>query len=563
MKIMYSLVGNFPSRQYDLIEWHNHDEKQKKYKFPLSVLAYAKELRDKGEKYKIIFLVPHSIFKDVVNDLNQLKNVNKLKEVFEEDILNYYSNRLKSLIDEINKAKNKDKFTASTGKLISFLKKVDEIETNLLKNLEEFKEVEQIEELEEAKNDFTCEWEKIQKEVKNILNNKDKKLREIINSTNMEIEVIPSLGVYNSKVGKINYKISYSQRVLKLLLRFAKDILNHLEDNTHFILDVSTGLNALVVEAMEAYFNANLFSSIFFIGENPKHKFSIFSAEPVIGADNTVPKAYRLEEIKKEVSLQKPFNYSESKNIINHISKKIDINKAELWENLKQSIFLFNVLFYNIPLCITLPAYDSINLKLKSHKNVLDFTRNLTYLVEKKLYMKNSKNNEGVIFKLEPDLELKKVRDLLFMLMLGVNITKSFENSKLFQSSQKDLSLSDLRKFFDLYERYNLKINEVFLEKELDDKSELLDFLKENEQLTLKEVNCRKKYRYINKKEDCKRKMGNCNRIRRFSNDDIRNFLAHCGFHDCSTYVCRKDDTLFFSLKERLVGKIWDTVLCL
>ncbi|HIQ48541.1 MAG TPA: hypothetical protein EYH58_02755 [Aquifex aeolicus] len=553
MKIIYSLVGNLPSRHYDLIEWYNHDDKQKKYKFPLSVLAYAKELKDKGENYKIIFLVPHSIFKDVVNDLNQLGNVNKLKEVFKEDILNYYSNRLKSLIDEINKAKNKDKFTDSTGKLISFLKKVDEVDTNLLKKLEEFKELEQIEELEEAKNDFTMEWKGIQKEVENILNKKDKKLREIINSTNMEIEVIPSLGAYRSKVGKINYKIRYSQRVLKLLLRFVKDILNHLEDNTHFILDVSTGLNALVVEAVESFYNANVFSNFFFITQNPKHKFSIFSAEPVIGADNTVPKAYRLEGINKRAFLQKPFNYSESENIINHISKEIDINRTELRVNLEQSIFLFNIIFYNIPLCITLPAYDSINLELKSHKNMLDFTRYLTYLVEKKLRMNFSKNNEGLTFKLEPNLEFKKVRDLLFMLMLGVNITKSFESIGLFYlSRQKDLSLSDLRKFFDLYERYNLKINEVFLEKELDTKSKLLEILNENEKITLKEANCRRKN--ISKKDDC-------NKVRRFSNDDIRNFLAHCGFHDCSTYVCRKNNTLFFSLKERLVEKIRDTVL--
>ena len=551
---MCSLIGNFPSRHYDLIEWYNSDEKQKKYKFPLSILAYAKELKDKGEKYKIIFLVPHSIFKDVVNDLNQLENVNKLKEVFKDDILNYYSNRLKSLIDEINKAKNKDKFTASTGKLISFLKKVDEIDTNLLKNLEEFKELEQIEELEEAKNDFTCEWEKIQKEVKNILSNKDKELREIINSTNIEIEVIPSLGTYNSKVGKINYKISYFQRVLKLFLGFVKDVLKHLESDTHFILDVSTGLNALVVEAIEAFYNANVFSNFFFIGEKSKHKFSIFSAEPVIGADNTVPKAYRLEEIKKKAFLQKPFNYSESENIINHVSKKIGINKIELWENLKQSIFLFNILFYNTPLCITLPAYDSINLKLKSHKNILDFTRNLTYLVEKKFCMKYSKNNEGVTFKLEPNLEFKKVRDLLFMLMLGANITKYFENINLFSlSRQKDLSLFDLRKFIDLYKKYNLKINEVFLKKELDDKDELLNFLEDNERLTLKEAICRKK--------DCKRRKKDCNNSSRFSYNDIRNFLAHCGFHDCSTYVYKKNNTLFFSMKERLAEEILNIVL--
>jgi len=167
--------------------------------------------------------------------------------------------------------------------------------------------------------------------------------------------------------------------------------------------------------------------------------------------------------------------------------------------------------------------------------------------------MNFSKNNEGLTFKLEPNLEFKKVRDLLFMLMLGVNITKSFESIGLFYlSRQKDLSLSDLRKFFDLYERYNLKINEVFLEKELDTKSKLLEILNENEKITLKEANCRRKN--ISKKDDC-------NKVRRFSNDDIRNFLAHCGFHDCSTYVCRKNNTLFFSLKERLVEKIRDTVL--
>ncbi len=558
MKIMYSLIGNFPSRQYDLIEWYNSEEKQKKYKFPLSILAYAKELKDKGEKYKIIFLVPHSIFKYVINDLNQLENVNKLKEVFKEDILNYYSNRLKSLIDEIDKAKNKDKFTASTGKLVSFLKKVDEIDTNLLKNLEESKEVKQIEELEEAKNDFTCEWEKIQKEVKNILNKKDKELHEIINLNNMEVEVIPSLGAYNSKAGKINYKISYSQRVLKLFLRFAKDVLNHLEDSTHFILDVSTGLNALVVEAMEAFYSTNVFSNFFFTGENSKHKFYIFSAEPVIGADNTVPKAYRLEEIKKKAFLQKPFNYSESEAIINHIGKKIGINKAELREYLKQSIFLFNILFYNIPLCITLPAYNSIDLELKSHKNMLNFLKILTYMAEKKLCMNFSQNDEELTFKLEPNLEFKKVRDLLFILMLGINITKSFENINLFYlSRQKDLSLFDVRKFFYLYERYNLKINEVFLEKELDAKSKLQNFLKEHERLTLKEANCRKKF----KKEDCRRRKENCNNVGRFSNDDIRNFLAHCGFHDCSTYVCRKNNTLFFFFNERLVKEIQNIVL--
>jgi len=561
MKIIYSLIGNFPSRQYDLIEWYNPDGKQK-YKFPLSILAYAKELKRKGEEYRIVFLVPHSIFIGTVNNLEELKNSHKLRKIYENDISNYYSNRLKFLINRIRIAKNKDLFTDSTGKLINFLKNIEEIDAGLLKILEDFKEVEQIEEIKEAKEEFAKEWEKLREKIGEVLINKDKELQEIINHTNTEIIIIPSLGTYNSKSKvEINYKISYSQRVLNLFLIFIKDILEHLDNNTHFILDISTGLNALVIEAVEAFYNANVFSNFFFLGEYSKHVFSIFSAEPVIGADTTTPKAYTLEDIKKIAFFKKPFTHLEKEDYINSLPEKIKKRfRRELNNIIEQAIFLFNILYYNTPLCITLPAYDEVRIRLRTFENFLYSIKNFVQELSKELQI--VLENNAVKLKPSSDfkkLYFKKVRNLLFMLALGANLTKAFERIKLIKENgevpeqleilecnnyKRIYALSEkFKNVLVLYKKYNLTSNGIFLIQEIRNKIKRIKQKSEE----LKNNNCIKvDDSESNKKEEIRFK---------------RNFLAHCGFEGNSTLLCKRGDKIYLKYDENTVKDIYRIIV--
>ncbi len=534
MFFLYTLVGNLISKQYDLVSWYFTEDRGISYSYPIPTLALAERLKKQREKFKIVFLVPHSVFIKHKNTIESLSDPEVLKKFFKDDLVNYFTSRFEFLTARINQAVLKEDFERGTRNLLNFLKKIEEIDINIISDLERFKELEEDTRLRDLKNFFKEEWLQPYKEkIEEVLKEKNKYLSELVK--NARIEIFPSAGAYISKsLGRINYNLDPSQRILTAFLMFAKDIIEHPEESINFVLDVSTGLNTLVVEITEAFNNASILSKILSFGNQTKHNFLILSAEPVIGTEEEAEKGFSLERVEKKAFLSKPVRLEELKEHVSLIEENGMLNKGtvkELVSNTKFGIFIFNTLYFNTPLCITLPSYETVDLELKSSKEVYEFLKKLVKEFYKKWILKPTKNNEGYTFSYklrrtqipytQKDI-FKVVRDLIYTVAFGFNIMKNLETLRIIPE-EKYLKLSSIRKFFDLYEDiYGIPLNSVFLEREIDIMERYSESLEEGEEKSLIEL------------KEGKEPSG------RLSGNWERHFIAHCGFLENVTLISKK-----------------------
>ncbi len=505
MKVLYTLVGNLLSRQYNPVSWHRHRQK-KSYTYPLPILAYASELKEKAQDFEIRFLVPHSIFTRYVSSIEELSCIDKLKALFMEDLLNYHRNRFLSF-------KNNPK--GDLRKLIEFLEKAD-VDRELISELREREESKVTDRLEKLENELLLQ-----------LQQKDRAFRESTQLEKAKVEIVPSVGGYAFRDFKVSYRAESSYRKLAFFLLFARDVLKHIDtQDTEFILDLSTGLNALVTEAIDAFYSASVLSDFFYLGRKAGHKFFVIEAEPVIGADTSEEKSYRKEEVKKKAFFQNPLS---GKDIKKHVKKLGTVLEPDrLSSALERSLLLFNILNYNLPLGLTLLA------ELPTWGEFIGLLRYMNEsLVEKATALKLSKNAQGYSFgPMVPELDFKSVRDVMFMLMLGANISYQLETESV--KASDSMSLNDLKKFLGLYRKYGLYVNETFLEREL----------------TNKKAICKKKL----KSNQTRLLIHLENKVRASKRTDTlkRNFLAHCGLLADFTCVRREGkDIVFFYDKGR------------
>ena len=548
---IYSLVGNFPSRRYSLIEWkHMHYEKSS-YKFPLSILAYLKELTSKGAYYKITFLVPHSIFLEEASLKKDLTNFKKLKRIFKEDLFNYYTNKLNFLLDRLINVKNKNEFLNTMQDLISFIKNATEWDEKYLNNLEiEInKKLEDTLELRKIKDHFIRTWKnKFKVKIENLMKEKDKEIKELLEGK-VNIEIIPSVGVYKiNKSETIKYNIESSKRLSYFFSIFVKDILYNLSKNTKFILDVSTGLNFLVVEMTEAFNNACVLSNFFYIGKENKHSFFIFSTEPVIGRPNQFTRNFWFEEINRKAFFEKPLKYSQLEEKLKSIPGNL---RSTVKESVEKSIYLFNIVYFTLPLCILLQEYKE-NLKIRDDKEFIKILENLNnriYNIFQEIEIQfNSK--EGEIKIQDINLSFKEIRDFMFMLMLGANLAEKLKNYRILNHFKKLISLKFLKEFGKVLKKYNLELNYSFLKREIDLKYEDIEkFLRK------KSYESESKIKLIELKG--KKAMDPFINTEKFK----RNFLAHCGLEDNITILIKNKNEVFLGYDDKYIDKIYNFVI--
>jgi hypothetical protein len=590
LHVIYSVIGNLP-QMYSPVYWQYIKKNDRPYFVPLSSLALFFHLLDNNENVTLKILIPHSLFiKDKgINSFLDLKNFKKLKQNFYRYITNYplkHFEFLKVSLENSQDIKDLKGITSKFSVFFQFLGLSDKILEdweNLVgsvihkQDLQYFKELFS-EFLKENKISFHIE--KVNKEFKQKLNNR------------LEIEILPSLGIY--KIGNISIdyrKITFYDRISYVYLIFITDLLKVIKRNQSLkiYLDVTVGLNSLVIETLEAFYNANVFWNFYFLGKNETNpgEFYLISAEPVIGNRTTdTIKNFSIEKINRIAFFEKPITYQDYKSTL---QKELD---SDITKAVKQSIYLFNIIKYNLPLAFFIHSLDNFKSKKVQYYSKEKFLQIIEDLLNKtrpKFVVKKQFPNQWIAnveynLKYFERLREKKVQDifknfrnLTFLLILGANLVKKvekyFENYLFLEKGLLKCNFfnklpltGDLKSLFvNLFDDYNLDINISFFNKEWSAKLTLLkkDVVEDNCKY-LQEMEHNNNKRSFYPKPLKKRKTSAYSDFKRKNKNfyiNKRNFLAHLGLERNITQLCRKGQSFYFAYDEQRLTEIYEFIL--
>jgi hypothetical protein len=616
--VIYTIAGNLPY-VYNPVKWKFRREspnasKRKRqeddiFYEPLSAVALAKHLLKKNKDVELKVLVPHSVF---FNQDENLKDLEKLKNSFKEAILNYFKNKYESLL-KIQKLEsflpfleaaifNTEKYKAQLQELYSEIQKI--VSSKEEENIK-------IEKIKEMLKDLI---EKINEDYKSSLENGKHKI-------DISVKIIPSYGIYKGKITLDYRSIQVYERVLYNYLIFVEDFLKYLNENkkVFIYLDTSIGSNTFLVEALEAFNSAITFWNFYFLEEkyskkeeeNNKEIFYILSAEPVIGSPNLNDvKHFSIEPINRIAFFKKPLTWKDFKE---NIKEKLEIKNEPIERAVKEGIYLFNVIKYNLPLALLInPIPENkknkidknkpLEVKYLSENEIFNRINNLIKLVKPKLDFSFKENEQKYLYiKLNYENIKKvenayftytKIKNLTFLLMLYANLVKN-----LYQvpkgNTIKDLRLSFLQNynridlikyenddsesikcrsfkvkkvykpnpniakvFSTLAEKYGLLINTIFLDKEWINQTKKLSCFINSYFLENGVCKYFAEIEKLNNNEDDNRSPYNGD-----PNINPRNFLAHLGFENNITRLCKDDKGYYIEYDEKVLNKIYEFIL--
>ncbi len=557
--VIYSLVGGFISKSYKLATWEYNGEKIIAPTPSLALFKYLKEYKKQNVKLKI--LIPLSIYfressKDIITEINDSsKDFSILIENFKEDFESFYSKKLNNLLNKFKdnmKVKNSKQIFDEIKIFISFFKKdldwgtLEEIFNELVTKDIDLKDFyEQLKDFLEKSKIFQ------------ILYEEDLKWKELLQD-NISYEIIPSIGSYEKDDKILKFNGQFQDRTLYFYTLFAFDFIKEIkqigDNDFNFYLDISVGLNSLMVEILESFYNSIVFWNFYFLGKKEnKAKFFLVSAEPVMGIPKTNDiKHFSTEEIKRIAFFSKPLTKAkiESESFKEFI-KKLNFKGLvgiDFEEITNQSILLFNILEKAIILGLLLQEK-----LLKPDKIIEELYRFLK--IKKEIFSKDFiKINNAII---EVNINSKRLdtfyfRNLTYLIMLGANLTQNLwdsfkefykEDTENLEFIEEALPIEKVRRNFkELFEKYNLDINGFFLDKEWNDRriNSLKNRASKEEKYlapgTDREYKCKNIYDYG---------------LEKYLSRNLRNFLAHMGAEDCITKFYKNNNILYLKYDEK------------
>ncbi len=570
--VIYSLAGNFFSKAYKLVTWEFNGENNdtKKIVAPTPSLALFRYLKEyKHQNVKLNILIPLSIFEiDEIeaesknNDTEFKSLINKFKEDFE----NFYTKKLKSLLERFEKpgisVKESQKIYDEIKAFVSFFKEdlewqgLDEIFNKLIAEKEDLQDF--------CKEELTPFLNK--SKVFKILGEEDLKWKKLLQDS-IDYEIIPSIGFYKKRGKILKFNGQFQDRTLYFYILFISDFIKKLNQignknlNFQCYLDVSTGLNASVVELLESFYNSVVFWNFFFLGKKEnKGEFYLISAEPVMGIPQKEDiKHFSVEEIKRIAFFSKPLTKEKMKSEdFKKFSRTLNfkgLSGLDFEEVVNQSILLFNSLEKGIILGLVLQK------KLLKPDEIIQGLGKL-FNIRRQIFSKTSiKVNDKIIeININPkELNALYFRNLTYLIMLGVNLTQNFwasfkgfynESVRYLEFSEEALPIEKVKKNFkELFRKYNLDLNEVFIDREWKDKriNELKNIASSEPQELA-----------ISKNKNCQ--INNIN-IESYLEKEKRNFLAHLGTEDCITKFFLKNGTLYLKYNDKFKEKIKEFIL--
>ncbi len=600
---VYILMGNFLSN-YNLVRWRVKEKGGSDNQFihPLGIFAILEYLKKKEKlgNYKITFLVPHSLFINVIYsgiDLEDITNYEKLKEYFLRDIDNFYFKFCEKIKNKLKRAKEKSEKLSPLDKVqIQMLNTLLKEKLNIDFDLNEDNFLDYFENDNSKKEEINIYLKKLSSNLRNLLKNK-------------EIKIVPSISSYrkqqNSKKIEFKYNLSSFDRVLFNYFSFLKDFNENIKyckskdlKKINTILDLSVGLNALISEVEEAYNSLCTYASLY-NSFHYKYVFLTSVSDPVFSYGGE-EKNINMYQIERKMLFNEPLKYKDIQ-VINLYLDEIKIKKtvhpryhSDSKKNLKKlselSLFLFYLLKYNLPLAITLLSQDEhevisnflevkndilnilsdifANLENYMEVEVLDEVQTNEIKFNFRLSYKNIFNSFPIKNRLRNILGenrsenitdsqhqefFNKLRNLTYLLGFGEIISDEIRifcennckkddpifvtlenNGKikavLFEAGKRIKNHEYFKFIRGLYNKFNLKINKLYLERDLNPSKKTCD---EFANLIRNWDKCKKEKVQDNERE-----------IREIfiNKRGVRNFLSHSGF--TTNLVCIKEKTI-------------------
>ncbi len=580
--VIYTLVGGFISKSYKLITWEYNKERIVAPTPSLALFRHLKEHRKQNVKLKV--LIPLSIFdiEDIIVETNNSNNkdFNILRDKFEKDFKNFYREKLYYLLNKFKDVGVNDskQIYNEIKTFVSFFQEdLDWTELDLAFN-QLITEDTNLKEFCEA---FLKPFLKNQK-IFQILKEEDLKWKKLLHD-NISYEIIPSIGSYEKKGKVLKFNGQFQDRTLYFYTLFASDFIKEIKQidgkNFNFYLDISVGLNSLIVEILESFYNSIVFWNFYFLEKKKNNaKFFLVAAEPVKGIPkkNDI-KYFSTEEIKRIAFFSKPLTKAkiESESFKEFI-KKLNFKglvEMSFEEITNQSILLFNILEKAIILGLLLQEK-----LLKPDKIIEGLYRLLK--IKKEIFSKDSiKVNNAII---EVNINSKRLdsfyfRNLTYLIMLGANLTQNFwdsfkefykefyKNSTKLKFIEEALPIEKVKgNFKTLFEKYNLDINGIFLDKEWNDGR--INNLKEEWNKRIKNLSNtdsrEEKCLTIAETEGLEYKCENIyNNLRKYLLKNLRNFLAHMGTETCITKFCIRNGILYLKYDDKVKEIVKELIL--
>jgi CRISPR-associated protein Csx1 len=375
-----------------------------------------------------------------------------------------------------------------------------------------------------------------------------KKLNGKITVKDYEILIIQSIGMYKGKSFQVNFINTADNIVSSVIL----DLLEKIENFDEIILDISTGHNIYVTFLIDTIRTLIIYFKLRNImKENSKGpKFKIAYSPPIISSQNAKypirlydfdEEAFfemRLKSAVKVEALLKDKNATLEQEIHRTFEKANTLFK-ELFNETKKA---YDAIRYNTPLTFFDNELISLNI---NEKEVLNNLKNiLKYIIKDKTEI-NENNGEIQIRRLNIDRTL--LINILLTLALHSALREFKENlEKSVENLENWVPVGIIDTFTKYYKNIGLDLNIRLLERDLTEINELAQYLKNEEEKSIKELQ-------ENKEKELQKHPTN---IKKKEGDIVRNFFVHSGLESTLTLVKKinkegKDEILLKYKPER------------
>lgn len=366
------------------------------------------------------------------------------------------------------------------------------------------------------------------------------KIRNQFLNKDIKIEAIKMQSVGEYKFLNSEKTIYFDNSIGNISIYLFKDLLKRIENYNKIILDLSTGLNYYSHVAIETMKYIITYSKIKNFLNDFKKEFMISYSTPIVNKASRI----LLSRLDAKAFFELP-RFSQIKNLDEHESnsRKEEFGKyfnhnfkkdfEELDKIFNETKIGFNAVKYNTPLAFYTDIFDYIkkyneNEMLEKIFKFLDSIEN--YSME---------NNYPRIIRFK--LNSREIFNSFLLISHSLLIKEILEK-------RGEASLEEIYNYFkNIYEKLNLNINTIFLER---DKKEIE---KNSSGLDYKEKKLGELFQQKGKDEELSRGSIEIERI--YSNIK-RNFFAHSGFESTIVLVKKVDGKIYLRYEDGKINEI-------
>lgn len=334
-----------------------------------------------------------------------------------------------------------------------------------------------------------------------------------------------------SKFRKIRFDTQVPLLSQIFLNYFVRDILQGID----IVADISTALNVYIYAITDALKRAHSFS--FLYSKSKPIEIKIAYSDPVIPRGDNETSVHAFEEA---LSFSYhwprfPLLYDEIEEISKKFSKIFDFSYLEELKSwTEESFYVYQAIRLNIPLYIAITNWKSSN-------EISQFIEQFVDKVEEIIWNSLEIDSEGDTLIIKSSLTSSPdvfvyIQKIIHALFIYAGLSRRFVNHKI-PRNKRCLMLSDLERFYGLFEELDLTVNRAVLENEVKRNKGYMNYITESSE-TISFLKARKN----NKRPfDCSQHFNE------------RDFYAHAGFEWCNTLLFKKCGEIYIKYKTDFV----------